>query len=69
MEDYLYYAGAVHGLILGYSLEAIRFKDFCAGAIHKKFESNDDSFFDILLPSIRCNKNNNIYGYGIKLYK
>lgn len=33
MEDYLYYAGAVHGLILGYSLEAIRFKDFCAGAI------------------------------------
>lgn len=33
MEDYLYYAGAVHGLILGYSLEAIRFKDFCAGAV------------------------------------
>ena len=33
LEDYLYYAGAVHGLILGYSLEAIRFKDFCAGAI------------------------------------
>ena len=33
MEDYLYYAGAVHGLLLGYSLEAIRFKDFCAGAV------------------------------------
>jgi len=33
LEDYLYYAGAVHGLILGYSLEAIRFKNYCAGAI------------------------------------
>ena len=33
LEDYLYYAGAVHGLLLGYSLEAIRFKETCAGAI------------------------------------
>ena len=47
----------------------IQCADFCAGAIHKKFESNDDSFFNILLPAIRCNKNNNISGYGIKFYK
>lgn len=47
----------------------IQCADFCAGAIHKKFESDDDSFFNLLLPAIRCNKNNNIYGYGIKLYK
>lgn len=43
--------------------------DFCAGSIHKKFEANDDKFFNLLLPAIRCNKEKNIYGYGIKLYK
>lgn len=47
----------------------IQCADFCAGAIHKKFEVNDDSFFNLLLPAIRHNKQNNIYGYGIKLYK
>lgn len=47
----------------------IQCADFCAGAIHKKFETDDDSLFNLLLPAIRCNKNNNIYGYGIKLYK
>lgn len=43
--------------------------DFCAGAIHKKFEANDDEFFNILLPAIRKNKSENIFGYGIKIYK
>ncbi len=47
----------------------IQCADFCAGAIHKKFEVNEDEFFNILLPSIRKNKYENIYGYGIKLYK
>lgn len=47
----------------------IQLADFCAGAIHKKFENNDDEFFNILLPAIRKNKLGNIYGYGIKLYK
>lgn len=47
----------------------IQCADFCAGAIHKKFESSDDEFFNMLLPAIRKNKNENIYGYGIKLYK
>ncbi len=47
----------------------IQCADFCAGAIHKKFEVYDSKFFDLLLPAIRCNKQNNIYGYGIKLYK
>ena len=42
--------------------------DFCVGAIHKKFEFNDTKFFDLLLPAIRCNKKNDIYGHGIKLY-
>lgn len=47
----------------------IQCADFCAGAIHKKFEIKDDRFFNLLLPAIRCNKQKNIYGYGIKLYK
>lgn len=47
----------------------IQCSDFCAGAIHKKFETGDEEFFNILLPAIRKNKSNEIYGYGIKLYK
>lgn len=47
----------------------IQLADFCAGAIHKNFESNDDEFFNLLLPAIRKNKLGNIYGFGIKLYK
>lgn len=33
LENYLEYAGAVHTLILEYSLEAIRFHEECAGAV------------------------------------
>ncbi len=39
----------------------IQCADFCAGAIHKKFEVDDNNFFNLLLPGIRCNKQNNIY--------
>ena len=37
----------------------IQCADFCAGAIHKKFENNEDTFFKSLLPAIRANKLNN----------
>ena len=47
----------------------IQCADFCAGAIHKKFEIGDETCFNLLLPSIRKNKVGNIYGHGIKLYK
>lgn len=47
----------------------IQCADFCAGAIHKKFEMQDEEFFNVLIPAIRKNKSENIYGYGIKLYK
>lgn len=47
----------------------IQCADFCAGAIHKKFEMQDEEFFKILTPAIRKNKSENIYGYGIKVYK
>jgi beta-mannosidase len=33
MDDYLLYAGLCQGLMLGYSLEAIRSKPFCSGAL------------------------------------
>ena len=35
----------------------------------EKFESNDNTFFNILLPAIRYNKEYDIYGHGIKIYK
>jgi hypothetical protein len=47
----------------------IQCADLCAGAIHRNFESKDSTFFDLILPAIRCNKNHDIHGYGIKLYK
>lgn len=29
--------------------------DFCVGAIHKKFQNNDDTFYDLLMLAIRTN--------------
>lgn len=33
LDDYILYSGMVQSLMLGYSLEAIRFKDYCSGAL------------------------------------
>lgn len=46
----------------------IQVADFCAGAIYRKYEKEDDIFFNILKPAIRTHKGN-INGAGIKLYK
>lgn len=46
----------------------VQIADFCAGAIFRKYENSDNTFFEILKPSIRKH-NNNIDGAGIKLYK
>lgn len=46
----------------------IQIADFCAGAMYRKYESNDEIFFEILKPSIRTHKGN-IDGAGIKVYK
>ena len=46
----------------------VQLADFCAGAIHRKYEREDKEFFNKLLPAI-VTKRNNIYGPGIKLYK
>ena len=49
-------------------LSGIQLADFCAGAIHKKYERGDEEYFKLLQPAI-VNKKGNIYGPGIKLYK
>lgn len=46
----------------------IQLADFCAGAIYRKYESNDDTFFEIMKPAVRSH-NGKIEGAGIKLYK
>lgn len=46
----------------------IQVADFCAGAIYRKYEQDDNTFFNILKPSIRTHKKK-ILGAGIKLYK
>ncbi|WMJ86915.1 glycosyl hydrolase 2 galactose-binding domain-containing protein [Anaerocolumna sp. MB42-C2] len=33
LEDYILYGGMVHGLMYGYSLEAMRFKEHCSGSL------------------------------------
>lgn len=43
----------------------VQLADFCAGAIFKKFENNNEDFLNILNPAIR-NHNGRIDGVGIK---
>ena len=45
----------------------VQLADFCAGAIHKKYENNDEMFFNELKPAIRM-YHNSIFGAGIKIY-
>ncbi len=45
----------------------VQLADFCAGAIHRKYENDDERFFEIIKSAIRKYKGN-IYGAGIKLY-
>lgn len=46
----------------------IQLADFCAGIVHKKITNNEDIGFSLLSPAIR-EHNNEIDGYGIKIYK
>ena len=45
----------------------IQLADFCAGAIHRKYENKDERFFSKIKSSIRTH-NGEIEGAGIKLY-
>lgn len=50
------------------NFSGIQLADYCAGIIHRKYEMQDEKFFEILKPAIRKHKNT-IYGPGIKIYK
>ncbi|MGN1250478.1 MAG: glycoside hydrolase family 2 protein, partial [Candidatus Spyradocola sp.] len=63
LEDYLTYAGAVHGLLLGYSLEAIRFKANCAGAI---FWMYNDTWGEVGWTIVDYYLRRKIAYYGVK---
>ena len=63
MEDYLLYGGMVQSTILGYSLESIRFKDFCSGAL---FWMYNDTWGEIGWTIIDYYLRRKISYYGVK---
>lgn len=63
LDDYITHAGAVHSLILGYSLEAIRFKENCHGAI---FWMYNDTWGEVGWTIIDYYLRRKIGYYGVK---
>ncbi|MFP3154820.1 beta-mannosidase [Lachnospiraceae bacterium ZAX-1] len=63
LEDYVLYGGMVHGLMLGYSLEAIRFKEHCGGAL---FWMYNDTWGEIGWTIIDYYLRRKISYYGVK---
>lgn len=63
MEDYILYGGMVHSLMLGYSLEAIRFKEYCGGAL---FWMYNDTWGEIGWTVIDYYLRRKISYYGVK---
>lgn len=61
------YANLIEGLFLApshYSV-GIQFADLVAGAVFRKFESNDERFYDLIKPLIRTSATGRIEGYGV----
>ena len=63
IDDYLLYGGMVQSTILGYSLEAIRFKDFCSGAL---FWMYNDTWGEVGWTVIDYYLRRKIAYYGVK---
>lgn len=63
LEDYLLYAGMVQGLMLGYSLEALRFKDFCGGGL---FWMYNDTWGEVGWTIVDYYLRRKISFYGVK---
>ena len=63
MDDYILYGGMVQGMMLGYSLEAIRFKEHCSGAI---FWMYNDTWGEIGWTIIDYYLRRKIAYYGVK---
>lgn len=63
IEEYIRLAGSVHSMILGYSLEAIRFKEHCYGAI---FWMYNDTWGEVGWTIIDYYLRRKIGYYGVK---
>jgi len=63
IENYVLYGGMVHGLMLGYSLEAIRFKEHCGGGV---FWMYNDTWGEVGWTIIDYYLNRKIPYYAVK---
>lgn len=65
-ENYSNFNNLIEGLFIAPShlSVGVQFADLVAGAIFRKFEKNDDRYYNQIKDSIR-NKNGNVMGYGI----
>lgn len=61
------YKNLIEGLFLEPSnlSVGIQLADLVAGAVWRKFERGDTAWYDLLLPSIRCNRAGSVDGHGI----
>lgn len=61
------YANLIEGLFLHPSnlSVGIQLADMVAGAVWRKFERQDQKYYDLLLPSLRKGPNGNEAGYGV----
>lgn len=68
-ENYSNFNNLIEGLFIAPShlSVGIQFADIVAGAIFRKFEKNDDRYYEQIKNSIR-NKEGNVLGYGIIKY-
>jgi len=63
LDEYIFYAGLVHGLILGYSLESFRSKHYCGGALFWMF---NDCWGEMGWTTIDYYLRRKISFYGVK---
>lgn len=63
LDDYILYAGMTQSLMLGYSLEAIRFKEFCSGAL---FWMYNDTWGEVGWTIVDYYLRRKISYYGVK---
>lgn len=63
LEDYILYGGMVQSLMLGYSLEALRFKDFCGGGL---FWMYNDTWGEVGWTIVDYYLRRKISYYGVK---
>ena len=65
-ENFSHFDNLIEGLFIAPShlSVGVQFADLIAGAIFRKFEKDDDKYYNQIKESIR-NRNGNVFGYGI----